>query len=176
MYQIFVALSGCVVSDFWWPSSGQASPRQNTIEDHKLWWCSPHRPLWIDSWCVNWKTPASTPTPAFYLHWCTSGAAFDPTVGVSQSCINFQKWQPLISSTHSLFITTRTPPKSCWLRIYDHPADSLDNKKFTDPIATIDSARTAALKKEQAHIELPNIMSRWWQTGLDEEEWTNLIA
>ena len=30
--------------------------------------------------------------------------------------------------------------KSSWRRVYDHPADSPDNKMFTEPVTTIDSS------------------------------------
>ena len=34
------------------------------------------------------------------------------------------------------------------------PADSADNKKFTGPITTMDSAKQAALKKERFRLQL----------------------
>ena len=51
--------------------------------------------------------------------------------------------------------------KSCWLGVYDHPNESPDNEKFTDRIATLDSAKRLALKKEQENLRLLNNLPLW---------------
>ena len=65
--------------------------------------------------------------------------------------------------------------KSCGLRVYDHPADSPDNKNSTDPVTTIDSAKRVAVKRERARLRLVNNLSLWRQIGLYEEEWNNVV-
>ena len=66
--------------------------------------------------------------------------------------------------------------KSCWLRVYDHPSENPDDKRFIDPLALLDTEARSLLKKEQDKLRSLDKLSLCRQMGLNKETYTSMMV
>ena len=63
----------------------------------------------------------------------------------------------------------------CWLRVYDHPSENLDDKRFIDPLTFLDTGARSLLENEQDKLRPLDKLYLRHQMGLDEDSYFNMM-